>query len=114
MLIGEDLHLEPEIAKMGYTLSLKVATLKDRDRTGNVEYSRGTYPFLRVAACRWHWEMAQLNVIARTLIRIAFGTALPSGSHADALVSYSTACQLAPHRLIHRSESPHAHSMSAL
>lgn len=52
--------------------------------------------------CRWHWEMAQLNVVVRTLIRIAFGTALPAGSHADALNSYKQATRLDPKRLIHR------------
>ena len=46
--------------------------------------------------------MAQLNVVVRTLIRIAFGTALPSGTHQDALQSYVRATQLRPERLIHR------------
>ena len=46
--------------------------------------------------------MAQLNVVVRTLIRIAFGTALPSGNHADALESYKQATRLSPERLIHR------------
>jgi len=54
------------------------------------------------ACCRWHWEMAQLNVVARTLIRLAFGTALPSGTHQDALESYARATELNPGRLIHR------------
>ena len=46
--------------------------------------------------------MAQLNVVVRTLIRLAFGTALPPGSHQDALQSYRKATQLCPERLIHR------------
>ena len=46
--------------------------------------------------------MAQLNVVVRTLIRLAFGTALPSGNHHDALQSYRKATQLNPSRLIHR------------
>lgn len=46
--------------------------------------------------------MAQLNVVVRTLIRIAFGTALPSGTHQDALQSYTRATELNPERLIHR------------
>ena len=46
--------------------------------------------------------MAQLNVVVRTIIRLAFGTALPSGTHQDALVSYRKATELCPERLIHR------------
>ena len=51
--------------------------------------------------------MAQLNVVVRTLIRLAFGTALPPGSHQDALQSYRKATQLCPERLIHRQAYPH-------
>lgn len=50
--------------------------------------------------------MAQLNVVVRTLIRIAFGTALPSGTHQDALESYKRATELNPGRLIHRQACP--------
>ena len=53
-------------------------------------------------ACRWHWEMAQLNVVVRTLIRVMWGTALPPGTHADALLSYNEAVRLNPNRLVHR------------
>lgn len=49
--------------------------------------------------------MAQLNVVARTLIRIAFGTALPTGTHQDALQSYIRATEINPKRLIHRQAS---------
>ena len=54
--------------------------------------------------------MAQLNSIARALIRMAFGTALSPGSHNEALTSYLRAAELNPHRLIHRrvhSDGPH-------
>lgn len=64
--------------------------------------NRGVLSLSRAFHCRWHWEMAQLNVVVRTLIRIAFGTALPSGSHADALESYRQATGLNPARLVHR------------
>lgn len=53
---------------------------------------------------RWHYEMANLNVVVRTLVRVMYGTALAPGSHHDALESYQTAVSLAPARLIHRVE----------
>ncbi|KAL3158803.1 hypothetical protein ABBQ32_011530 [Trebouxia sp. C0010 RCD-2024] len=53
---------------------------------------------------RWHFEMANLNVVVRTLVRVMYGTALASGSHHDALESYERAVALAPSRLIHRVE----------
>lgn len=53
---------------------------------------------------RWHSEMANLNVVVRTLVRVMYGTALAPGSHHDALESYQTAVSLAPARLIHRVE----------
>ena len=48
--------------------------------------------------------MAQINVVARTLIRIVFGTALMSGSFQEALKHYETAAELDPSRVIHRVE----------
>lgn len=30
---------------------------------------------------RWHFEMANLNVVVRTLVRVMYGTALASGTH---------------------------------
>lgn len=51
---------------------------------------------------RWHYEMAQINVVLRTLVRIMYGTALAPGTRQDALASYRRAAQLAPGRLIHK------------
>lgn len=56
------------------------------------------------AANRWHYEMAQLNAIARTLIRLIFGTALMQGSYTEALTHFKTAAELCPARVIHRVE----------
>ncbi|CAL5220003.1 g1948 [Coccomyxa viridis] len=53
---------------------------------------------------RWHWEMAQLSGIARALVRIIFGTDLPTGTHAEALQHYRRATELNPTRMIHRVE----------
>ena len=51
---------------------------------------------------RWHWEMAQLSGIARALVRIIFGTELPTGTHAEALQHYRRAAELNPGRMIHK------------
>ena len=51
---------------------------------------------------RWHWEMAQLSGIARALVRIIFGTELPTGTHAEALQHYRRASELNPGRMIHK------------
>lgn len=48
--------------------------------------------------------MAQLNAIARTLIRLIFGTALMQGSYSEALTHFQTAAELCPARVIHRVE----------
>ncbi|CAK0770004.1 hypothetical protein CVIRNUC_003724 [Coccomyxa viridis] len=53
---------------------------------------------------RWHWEMAQLSGIARALVRIIFGTELPTGTHAEALQHYRRASELNPGRMIHKVE----------
>eukprot|EP00884_Botryococcus_braunii_P006378 jgi/Botrbrau1/15741/Bobra.4_1s0109.1 len=53
---------------------------------------------------RWHWEMAQLNSIVRTLIRFVYGTSLASGSFTEALDCYRKAAELNPSRLVHRVE----------
>jgi tetratricopeptide (TPR) repeat protein len=53
---------------------------------------------------RWHYEMAQLNAVVRTLIRICYGTALMEGSFSEALTCYRTAAELNPGRVIHRVE----------
>ena len=46
--------------------------------------------------------MAQLSGIARALVRIVFGTDLPTGTHAEALQHYRRATELNPTRMIHR------------
>jgi len=48
--------------------------------------------------------MAQINVVARTLIRIIFGTSLMNGTYQEALQFYRTAAELSPSRVIHRVE----------
>ncbi|GAX80394.1 hypothetical protein CEUSTIGMA_g7833.t1 [Chlamydomonas eustigma] len=53
---------------------------------------------------RWHFEMAQLNAVVRTLIRICFGTTLMEGSFSEALSCYRKAAELNPGRVIHRVE----------
>ncbi|KAK9822505.1 hypothetical protein WJX81_006973 [Elliptochloris bilobata] len=50
---------------------------------------------------RWHWEMAQLNSVVRFLVRHMYGTELPPGTHADALMHYTRAAELNPRRLAH-------------
>jgi len=49
-------------------------------------------------------EMAGLNAVARTLVRILYGAALMHGTYPAALEHYQAASQLAPHNLIHRVE----------
>jgi hypothetical protein len=51
---------------------------------------------------RWHWEMANLNGIVRTLIRLMYGTDLAPGTHLEALNHYRRAAELNPQRLVHR------------
>ena len=46
--------------------------------------------------------MAQLSGIARALVRIIFGTELPTGTHAEALAHYRRAAALNPRRMIHK------------
>jgi len=53
---------------------------------------------------RWHWEMAQLPGVVRTLARLVYGAALEPGSFEEALAHYRTAAALAPGRLVHRVE----------
>jgi len=53
---------------------------------------------------RWHYEMAGINCVVRTVIRVMYGTALRDGSYQEAADSYKRAAELAPHRLIHRVE----------
>jgi tetratricopeptide (TPR) repeat protein len=53
---------------------------------------------------RWHHEMAKINGLVRTLIRIMYGTALQTGTREDALEMYRKAVELAPQRLVHHTE----------
>eukprot|EP00887_Chlorella_sp_A99_P001395 scaffold8.g1395.t1 len=54
---------------------------------------------------RWHYEMAQINVLLRSLIRIMYGTELAPGSREAALAAYRRAAELRPGRLIHHVEA---------
>lgn len=54
---------------------------------------------------RWHAEMAKLNVVVRTIVKVMYGTSLESGSKEDALRAYKRAIELAPDRLIHYVEA---------
>eukprot|EP00192_Tetraselmis_astigmatica_P011929 CAMPEP_0117684802 /NCGR_PEP_ID=MMETSP0804-20121206/21336_1 /TAXON_ID=1074897 /ORGANISM="Tetraselmis astigmatica, Strain CCMP880" /LENGTH=401 /DNA_ID=CAMNT_0005495903 /DNA_START=610 /DNA_END=1815 /DNA_ORIENTATION=+ len=53
---------------------------------------------------RWHYEMAGINCVMRTLVRVMYGTALNSGSHKEAANYYVRAVELCPERLIHHVE----------
>eukprot|EP01023_Acetabularia_acetabulum_P016161 TRINITY_DN17982_c0_g1_i5.p1 TRINITY_DN17982_c0_g1~~TRINITY_DN17982_c0_g1_i5.p1 ORF type:complete len:410 (-),score=46.96 TRINITY_DN17982_c0_g1_i5:508-1737(-) len=46
----------------------------------------------------WNYEMAGLNVVVRTIIRLLFGTNLDPGSYEDALQCFKQAEKLNPHR----------------
>ncbi len=63
----------------------------------------------RRGVCRWHTEMANLNSIVRTLIRLMYGAELPPGTHAESLQHYRAACALNPTRLVHKCAHAHAH-----
>lgn len=54
---------------------------------------------------RWHYEMAKINVVMRTLVRVMYGTSLRTGTREDALAAYRRAIELAPHRLVHHVEA---------
>mgnify|MGYP001981294302 CR=1 FL=1 len=47
---------------------------------------------------RWHAEMAKLNVVVRTIVKVMYGTSLESGSKEDALRAYKRAIELAPEK----------------
>lgn len=53
---------------------------------------------------RWHYEMASVNVVVRTLVRLLYGTELMAGSYREALLFYQAAATSAPERLVHRVE----------
>ena len=53
---------------------------------------------------RWHYEMAGINFVVRSLVKLLYGAALPPGTYADALERFDSAVALAPARLIHRVE----------
>jgi hypothetical protein len=48
--------------------------------------------------------MAQINFVVRQLIKFIYGASLAPGTFSDALLSYQSAVQLNPARLIHRVE----------
>eukprot|EP00891_Asterochloris_glomerata_P005256 jgi/Astpho2/5256/fgenesh1_pg.00074_%23_61_t len=58
---------------------------------------------------RWHYEMASLNMVVRTVIRVMYGTALAPGTFQEALASFERAAEIAPERLIHRVELGRCH-----
>jgi tetratricopeptide (TPR) repeat protein len=58
---------------------------------------------------RWHYEMAQIPFIARALIQVLFGTALPEGTYRDALTCFTTAMERNPQRIMHRVEAGRVH-----
>ncbi|PRW55985.1 Tetratricopeptide repeat [Chlorella sorokiniana] len=58
---------------------------------------------------RWHYEMAQINFVLRTLVRVMYGTALLPGTRQQALDSFRRAAELAPQRLIHKVEAGRVH-----
>uniref|UniRef100_A0A7S3VT07 Regulator of microtubule dynamics protein 1 n=1 Tax=Dunaliella tertiolecta TaxID=3047 RepID=A0A7S3VT07_DUNTE len=53
---------------------------------------------------RWHYEMAGLNAVARTLVRLLYGAALMQGTYPAALQHFQSAVSLSPRCLIHRVE----------
>ena len=54
---------------------------------------------------RWHYEMAKINVVVRTVVRLMYGTALQPGTKEEALQLYKKAVELAPDRLVHHTEA---------
>jgi len=54
---------------------------------------------------RWHYEMARVNSLVRTLVRIMYGTDLPPGTKEGALKCFEKAIKIAPNRLIHKVEA---------
>lgn len=53
---------------------------------------------------RWHYEMASVNAMVRTIIQMFYGTSLMAGSYREAALCFEAASQLRPDRLIHRVE----------
>lgn len=53
---------------------------------------------------RWHYEMAGLNVVVRTIVRWVYNTNLMVGSYQGALQYFQAAANAAPQRLVHRVE----------
>ena len=49
---------------------------------------------------RWNYEMAGLNFVARTLVRVLFGATLMAGSYQEAAKCFSQAAQAAPGMLV--------------
>lgn len=53
---------------------------------------------------RWHYEMASVNAVVRTIIHMLYGTALMAGNYREAAASFERASALRPDMLIHRVE----------
>jgi tetratricopeptide (TPR) repeat protein len=53
---------------------------------------------------RWHFEMAQLNFVVRSLVRLVYGADLQPGTYGEAADAYVRAVRLNPSKLIHRVE----------
>ncbi len=51
-----------------------------------------------------HAEMSGINAIARTLVRLLYGTALMCGSYEAAAEHYAKASELNPGALVHKAE----------
>ncbi len=54
---------------------------------------------------RWHYEMANLNMLTRAIVRVMYGTTLKPGTHHEALLCFVHATDLNPGRLIHHVEA---------
>jgi tetratricopeptide (TPR) repeat protein len=53
---------------------------------------------------RWHFEMAQLNFVVRSLVKFVYGADLAPGTYGEAADAYVKAVRLNPAKLIHRVE----------
>lgn len=53
---------------------------------------------------RWHYEMASVNAVVRTIIHFCYGASLMAGSYREAALCFAAAAELRPDRAIHRVE----------
>ena len=51
---------------------------------------------------RFEYEMAGLNILCRTIVRVVYGTSLSPGSYSSALEAFRKAHDLNPERVIHK------------